>query len=75
MKKLLLNIVFVFLMVQTAIAQTPDLYPPKDPEPIDFSIQNIILYIVMPLVLIVAYLLYRRKKRKDARKKEEEKNS
>jgi len=58
--------------VQTAFAQTPDLYPPKDPEPIDFSLQNIILYIVMPLVLIVAFLLYRKKKRKEARKKEED---
>lgn len=69
MKKILLYIGSVFLMVQTVFAQTPDLYPPKDPEPIDFSLKNIILYIVMPLVLIVAFLLYRRKKRKEARKK------
>jgi uncharacterized BrkB/YihY/UPF0761 family membrane protein len=69
MKKLLLNIVLVFLLVQTTFAQTPDLYPPKDPEPIDFSLLNIILYIVMPLVLIVVFLLYRRKKRKEAREK------
>lgn len=75
MKKLLLNIVFVFLLVQTTFAQTPDLYPPKNPEPIDFSLLNIILYIILPLMLIIAYFLYRRKKRNEARKKEEEKNS
>jgi len=75
MKKILLNIGFVFLLVQTAFAQTPEHYPPNEPEPIDFSLQNIILYIILPLVLIVAYFLYRKKKLKDAKKKEEEKKS
>jgi len=73
MKKILLNIGFVLLLVQSAFAQTPDLYPPNEPEPIDFSLKNIILYFILPLVIIIAYFLYRRKKLKEAKKKEEEK--
>ncbi len=51
-------------------AQTPDFYPPTNPDPVEFTLLNIFLYIILPLLLIVAFLLYRRSKKKKAREKE-----
>jgi len=62
----------IFVLVFQLNAQTPDHYPPVDPEPVDFSLFNIILYILLPMLLIGGYLLYRRSRKKAEKKKEEE---
>lgn len=71
--KSVLSLLFLFVVLQLN-AQTPDHYPPVEPEPIDFSLFNIILYILLPLLLIGGYLLYRRSRKKAEKKKEEEKS-
>lgn len=72
--KSILSLLFFFFAFQLN-AQTPDHYPPVEPEPIDFSLFNIILYILLPLLLIGGYLLYRRSLKKREKKKEEEKSN
>ena len=67
----ILSLLF-FVLVFQLNAQTPDHYPPVDPEPVDFSLFNIILYILLPLLLIGGYLFYRRSRKKAKKKKEEE---
>ena len=62
----------LFFLVFRLNAQTPDNYPPVDPEPVDFSLFNIVLYILLPLLLIGGYLLYRRSRKKAEKRKEEE---
>lgn len=65
--KSFISLLFIFFVVRLN-AQTPDHYPPVEPEPIDFSLFNIILYIVLPLLLIGGYLLYRRSQKKANKK-------
>ena len=65
-KKRILIPVLLFLFAQS-YAQTPDMYPPPVPQPVEFTGLNVVLYIVLPLLLIVSFILYRRwikKKRK-----------
>lgn len=69
--KTIISLFLVFFMLQLS-AQTPDHYPPVDPEPVDFSLFSIILYILLPMLLIGGYLLYRRSRKKAEKKKEEE---
>ena len=71
--KSIFSLLFAFFVLGLN-AQTPDNYPPVDPEPVDFSLFNIILYIFLPLLLIGGYLLYRRSRKKAEKKKEEEKS-
>lgn len=66
--KKLLTISFFLLALIFARAQTPDFYPPVDPEPVQFDLFNIVLYIILPIVLVVGYLLYRRYKKKKKNK-------
>ncbi|HKJ78615.1 MAG TPA: hypothetical protein VKA10_03725 [Prolixibacteraceae bacterium] len=64
MNKKLVTLLALFLSILQSMAQTPDMYPPPEPEPVDFSLFNIILYIVLPVILIVAYFLYRKSVKK-----------
>ncbi len=65
MKRKITATMFLLLIIVTAIAQTPDMYPPPVPEPFELTLFNIILYIVLPVALIVFFILYRRKKKKE----------
>jgi hypothetical protein len=69
--KSIISLVFIVFVLQLN-AQTPDNYPPVNPEPIDFNLFNIVLYILLPMLLIIGYLLYRRSRKKAEKKKEEE---
>ena len=47
-------------------AQKPTMAPKGDHEPIDFSQpENIIIYIVLPIVFVVLYFLWRSKKKNE----------
>lgn len=59
------------LMMITASAQTPDMCPPPNPEPVEKTTLNIILYIVLPLLLVVIYFLYRKTLKKREKDKKE----
>jgi amino acid transporter len=62
-KKILATIFFLFIILAT-FAQSPEMYPPPVPEPVELTLFNIILYFVSPVALIVFYIFYRRSKRK-----------
>ena len=72
MKRKLLTSLFLLLTFVAAMAQTPEMYPPPVPEPVDLTLFNIILYFVIPVALIVFYILYRRSKRKKQKENERE---
>jgi membrane protein DedA with SNARE-associated domain len=56
-------------------AQKPTMAPKGDHKPIDFSRpENIIIYIVIPLVFLALYFLWRSKKRKERENNEGENN-
>lgn len=64
-------ILFFLLFASTTIlAQTPT-HIPTDREPVAFleSTENIILYIVLPLLIVGLYFLWRRRLRKEQNKK------
>lgn len=67
-RKLVVALLMLFAGVD-ALAQTPDMYPPPVPEPIEPTLFNIILYLVLPALMIAFYFYYRRKKRKEKRTK------
>lgn len=47
-------------------AQKPTMSPKGDHQPIDFSqIENIVIYIVLPIVFLALYFMWRAKKRKE----------
>lgn len=60
MIKKVLALFTVLTLTQFGFAQTPDMYPTPDPEPVIWSSLNIVLFIVLPIILIIAYILYRR---------------
>lgn len=66
-RKLVIALLMLFAGVD-ALAQTPDMYPPPVPEPIEPTLFNIILYLVLPALMIAFYFYYRRKKRKEKRR-------
>lgn len=57
-------------------AQSPDHYPPTVPQPVDITLFNLILYIVLPIGLVVAFFWYQRsqKKKRNRERLEREKN-
>ncbi len=67
-KKWILNIILMAFSLK-ALAQSPEFYPPVNPEPVEFDWLAISLYIIGPLLLITAFLLYRRHQKKQANKK------
>ncbi len=67
MKKLFATIGFLILLA-TAIAQTPEMYPPPDPEPVEVTTLNIILFVVMPIVLVIIFVFYMRWVKKGRKK-------
>jgi len=73
MKRKLLSALLMLIAGLPAWAQTPDMYPPPVPEPIEPTLFNIILYAVMPVLIIVFYIYYRRKKRKENQNQKPEK--
>lgn len=63
MKKIIL-IFTCFIPVLIANAQVPDLLPSGEPEPIELTPFNIIVYIVFPIIIFIIYFWYRKSKRK-----------
>jgi len=64
MKRKLLTLLFLLHAIVAAMAQTPEMYPPPVPEPVQLTLFNIILYFVLPIAMIVFYIFYRRSKSK-----------
>lgn len=67
--RLLAFVVFLFTIVG-ATAQTPTHYP-TGTDPVRFNLANILLFIVFPVLLVVAWIWIRR----SARKKDKEEDN
>jgi hypothetical protein len=52
-------------------AQSPDFYPPTVPEKVNMDPFNIILYIILPIGVLAAFLWYQRSQKKKRGKKNE----
>jgi len=59
------------LIIIFASAQTPDMYPTPNPDPVEKTTLNVVLYIVLPVLLVVIYLLYRKSLKKREKDKKE----
>lgn len=55
---------FIFQQLQVLTAQQPTHYPKTDTEPVNFTIDNIILYIIIPVFLVLIYLMIKRYRKK-----------
>lgn len=56
--------VLSILFLGKSYAQTPSNYPAPIPEPVKLDLINIIVYIILPVIIVVAYILIRRSVRK-----------
>lgn len=52
-------------MIGIAVGQSPQMGPHPVPVPVEPSLFNIILYILVPLAAVIFYYYYRKKKRKE----------
>lgn len=58
--------IFTFLLFVTALAmaQAPSGIPTGKADPLELTLTNIIVFIVLPVVIVILYIYWRRKKRK-----------
>lgn len=66
----LLTTILILVSVMATFGQSPDLYPPTVPEPVE----NPVLYIVLTLAVIAIYLIYRNSQNKKRKKDKQNKN-
>jgi H+/gluconate symporter-like permease len=59
-------IIFQVFSALTALAQSPTHLPREQQQPVDFfeSAGNIVLFIVIPIVVVILYLIWRRGQKK-----------
>ncbi len=74
LKNFFTTLLFSFLSL-VAWAQTPTHIPREQIEPVDFfeSTENIVFYIVIPIVIIALYIFWRRSLRKKRDEEQENK--
>ena len=72
MKRKIFTLLSLIFTMVAAMAQTPDMYPPPVPEPVELTLLNIIIYFILPVILIVFYFFYRRSKRKKKKNSKED---
>jgi len=69
MKRLILKVfngvLFTFLALQSVVAQGPTSIPAGEPEPVPFTLPNILIFIVAPVLLFIYYIWWLKKKRKE----------
>jgi heme/copper-type cytochrome/quinol oxidase subunit 2 len=73
MMRLKFTALLIFLITAQILVsgQSPDMYPPPVPQPVEVDTFNIILYIVLPVLIVVAYFSYKnwQKKQNKSNKK------
>jgi len=61
--------IFFLLSGLMALAQKPTMAPKGDHDPVDFmQIENIVIFIVIPIVFLFLYFLWRKKEREERNK-------
>lgn len=75
-RKIKFSVILILLVVKS-LAQSPDFYPPTVPEQIEITPFNVVLYLIVPLLIILAYFLYRnsQKKKQQEKKRQEKKEN
>lgn len=69
--------IFLFLMIsfpQQLSAQGPTNIPTGEPEPVPFTLPNILIFIVAPVLLFIFYIWWLKQKRKEREAELERKN-
>lgn len=66
--KSLLTLLIMVMQIPFASAQLPTNVPSPESEPLDLTVGNIIFYIVIPLLMIIAFFWYRRKRKPENKK-------
>jgi len=61
-RKIKWTLLFV-LIINSVIAQAPDMVPYGEPEPLELTPFNIILYIVVPVIIFAALVIMRLRQR------------
>lgn len=57
--------VFLLYSLQQVAAQGPTSIPTGEPEPVPFTLPNILIFIVAPVLLFIFYIWWLKKKRKE----------
>lgn len=65
----LLTTILIFSFGMATLGQSPDMYPPTVPEPVE----NPLLYIGLTIAVIVIYLLFRHSQNKKRKKESQNK--
>lgn len=55
---------FIIILLQNTSAQTPQNYPAPGPEPVEINLFNVLVYIGVPALIILLYILIRRRSSK-----------
>ena len=71
--KIRISIIIIFFTADSS-AQSPEFYPPTVPEQVEITPFNVILYLVVPLLIILAYFLYKKSQNKKREEKKEMRN-
>lgn len=74
LRKITSAILFLLAVIVVS-GQAPDHYPPTVPEPVDITPFNLVLYILLPIALIVAFYMYQRSQKKKRRKEQNRESS
>lgn len=62
-KKAILSLYFAILFFY-GYSQAPGHVPYGEPEPVEFNLFNIILFIVFPVLMVIFYIYFRKKSNK-----------
>jgi hypothetical protein len=77
--KLYTTMMLLLLGLQQVAAQGPTSIPTGEPEPVPFTLPNILIFIVAPVLLFIFYIWWLKQKRKEReeelQKKREEDNA
>jgi heme/copper-type cytochrome/quinol oxidase subunit 2 len=63
--KVLLVVAMMVFSAARCFAQIPQNYPDAETKPLEINLYNILLYVVAPVIIIIAYFMIRRRSRKN----------
>jgi SNF family Na+-dependent transporter len=74
---IILNIMVFVIALPMAMSQAPSHLPRRKPEPIGFfdSIENTIIFVVIPVLIIILYFIWKKNQAKLAKETEEAKEN
>lgn len=73
--KIYFGVIFTLLAFQNVVAQGPSSIDTSEPDPLPFTLPNILIFIVAPVLLFVFYIWWLKKKRKEREAELQKKNA